>query len=935
MANPEIIVQKDPHCSFSVCYLNIQCLRNKVHLLDAYLSDSDYDLVCLLEHWLADDEIGCLDFTDYHIVSYFCRSVRSHGGVAIFARKSLKCDNMAWAAKLSVEFACELSGVYLPERNVYVLAVYRTGVSDVAVLETVLVQVLNKILKNPSASIILGGDFNIRFDKNDVVSLRFLTFLQSFGLIRTIHDYTRGLSCIDNIFTNCKDYKARVINPYLSDHSSVCISVNIESAGVYNNSLAVFRPVTLRGLFTLYGLVQGIDWSYVDSHAISINCRFDIFIADIEDCIEKSFPLRSRRADSRKVEVKWFSERLRSIRETWRFLQAATARPELVEHAKVYQSFYKREIMLAKKRAFSKYIENSSNAVSGAWRVVNCHRKTRQVGPHASLTPDLMNRHFSHCAETLLDRLPSPVNDSLHYLQLSGGSGLVDAFRFLGVTPIQVRDAIYSLKKSDSKDIFGINGRIVKCIGDLIYLPLTKLFNCCIEAGVFPEVLKTALVIPVHKRGPNDNPDNFRPISLLPIIGKIFEKLLKGQIEAYVSGANLLHCKQYGFRKGRSTTDAVDSLLCGVRECFESDRYFGSLFCDLTKAFDCVPHNLLLTKLKYYGFDRVSIQLLASYLSNREQLVSIGGKNSGLQCVKYGVPQGSILGPLLFLLHINDLPYCVNAQFTLFADDTTVSVSDSSLTNLEYRLGEVRSAVEDWFLANRLGLNAAKSQTMLFTLKHIPVDSIPAADVKFLGMVLDSKLTWGSHCEYVMGKLAKCTFLLRNLRPIISDSVMLRVYYALFDSLLRYGILAWGHSAAAKELFALQRRAVRIVAGIEYRSCCRGSFRNFKILTLPCLFILECLKWTHTNAETFHTSFDVHGRETRFGKHIRVPYHRVYAGRCGKSYFGPLLYNLLPDSVKSYGSVLFGVRLKRFLAAKAYYSVVECLDDRFSDILDL
>lgn len=206
--------------------------------------------------------------------------------------------------------------------------------------------------------------------------------------------------------------------------------------------------------------------------------------------------------------------------------------------------------------------------------------------------------------------------------------------------------------------------------------------------------------------------------------------------------------------------------------------------------------------------------------------------------------------------------------------------------------------------------------------------------VRFLGVKFDTRLSWSSHGDSVMKKLSSCTFLLRSLKELVSDRMIVRVYFALFDSVLRYGILAWGHSSIMGDLFALQRRAVRVVAGIGYRSCCQGGFRSLGILTLPCLYVFECLKWVHASRSGFVTGSEIHGRNLRYGGNIRIPYHRVSASRCGKSYYGPLIYNLLPDTMKACRTKTFAVRLKRFLAAKAYYSVNECLKDKFSNIGD-
>lgn len=918
-----------------VCFFNVQSLSNKIHLLDAFLIDKDYDVICLTEHWLVNGKVEYMRLTNYEIVSYFCRSSRIHGGVAIYAREGLGCVGSAWVANLSVQFTCELSCVYLPARNTYIIALYHTDDSDMAGLEDVMNHVLGKLSANPTATIILGGDFNIHFNKNNSESATFLSFMASFGLKKTIFANTRGGNCLDNVFTNACSYVAGVEELRLSDHLPVYIFLNTDSDPPGCPGVEFYRPISQSGLNLLYGLVEMIDWSYIYSNAISVNAKFDILMSDLTGCIESAFPERLRRAtNAGTLSVDWFSDELRDIRETLCFLKEAASRdPTLKQYANKYQLYYKAEIIKAKKVAYDRYIKNAGNVVSGAWKVVNSYRQTRSVQPDSSLAPDVLNSHFTNSAELLLSRLPASVRDSRCYLMRSGRERPTGTFSFAPVTPVQVRDVIFSLKQSNSRDLFGMNSKIIKCIGNLVYVQLAELFNLCIGGGVFPDVLKTALVIPIHKSGPSDNPDNFRPISLLPLVGKIFEKLLKEQLVEYLEGSGLLHSSQFGFRRGRTTIDAINDLLDGARDAFESNGYFGSLFCDLSKAFDCVPHGLLISKLTYYGLDCSSVRLLDSYLKDRSQMVRIGGRCSSSKPVRSGVPQGSVLGPILFLIHINDLPHSVDAQFHLFADDTTVSISDSSQEELERRLGGMQDGVEDWFRANGLTLNASKTQTLLFSLRKSYEGIISVGSAKFLGIVLDSKLLWGPHSEYVLRKLSKYIFLVRSLRPLVSGHVLLRAYYALVDSVLRYGILAWGHSPAAQDLFAFQRRAVRVVASVGYRDCCRHSFKALGILTLPSLYILECLKFMHANYNVYTLNAEVHGRDTRSGHLIRVPYHRVNATRCGTTYYGPRLYNYLPPDLKRCDRKLFITRVKRYLADKAYYSIEECLDEHFEGIL--
>lgn len=916
----------------TVFHLNIQCLRNKVEVFDAFLADKNYDIVCLTEHWLTYDEVDFVNFTNYKVVSFFCRTSHIHGGVLILARRSVGCVGMDWVAGLSVEFTCELCSISIPDMNAVVIATYRTGTGDLGSFQDITGEVLERILHNLTVTVVLVWDFNIHFNEPGSVALDFVNFLGTFGLRRTVFEPTRLKNCIDNAFTNADNFDSTVLKPFLSDHYAVHVSFHLSNVRTECSSYIKLRSITDSGLFKLYNIIESVDWSFLD-YDVSVSIKSELFLDTLVDAVNLCFPEKYVAVTpGRDLLGQWFNKDLFNMRETLRFMREALVRensPELRQIVGRYQAGYKSKVNEAKRRAHDAVLNRAVNFSAGAWKIVNSYRGRckKQVGEN--LDAHTINDYFSHIADRIIRHIPPSVHESSYYL--SKTSDFVGEFTIREVSPVEIRNAIFSMKNSSSYDMFFMNTKILKCIGNLIYLPLCRLINMCIRRGVFPDVLKTARVIPVHKHGPTDDPDNFRPISLLPLIGKVFEKVVKGQIDTYLCENNILNKSQFGFRKGLSTASAINDLTDYIHSSFEDKSMTGTIFCDLSKAFDCVSHGLLLKKLGHYGFSTHSVNLIASYLNGRRQFVSLRGVSSDTVLITCGVPQGSILGPILFLIYINDLAYCLpsDVRSTLYADDTTLAVQENSFKDLCDRLCGVRSKVGDWFASNQLSLNAAKSETVVFTLSKVYNVN---HTVKFLGVMLDSKLNWNTHIDYTSSKVAKNIYLLRNIKPLVSEVVALMAYRSLVESYLRYAVLSWGHAPAAKRLFGFQRRAVRVVAGIGYRDDCRSCFVQFKLMTLPSIYILECLKYVKMNEDNFSTRSMVHDHCTRYAGDLVVPCHRLSATRSGIRFLGPWLFNLLPSSIRNLPVGEFTRRIADYLLTEAFFSVQECIDGDFAGI---
>lgn len=356
-----------------------------------------------------------------------------------------------------------------------------------------------------------------------------------------------------------------------------------------------------------------------------------------------------------------------------------------------------------------------------------------------------------------------------------------------------------------------------------------------------------------------------------------------------------------------------------VVKSLEKGEAVGLTLCDLSRAFDCISHDLLVQKLFRYGIRGNSLQLFHSYLSNRKQCVVLNQDISELTCMSRGVPQGSILGPLLFIIYINDLfnnvlPYnCI-----CYADDTSLSYSDKDYTSLCAKKYDLVFKASTWFTQNYLKLNCDKTQEIIISTRNYMTSGSSA---KILGITIDDSLSWGPHITEIKRKLSSSIFVIAKLRDIINQSSLLSVYYALFHSHLSYAVHLWGNSSNASEVFTLQKKIVRIIVRANYTDHCKPFFIQLKILTLPSLYIFYQLLEIYKNKKHFVLNEDIHTYSTRSSKLIRKPNNRLC--KSDKNSLNVNLFNILPDIIKHLHFNLFKKSLKAFLVKHAFYSVDE------------
>lgn len=369
-----------------------------------------------------------------------------------------------------------------------------------------------------------------------------------------------------------------------------------------------------------------------------------------------------------------------------------------------------------------------------------------------------------------------------------------------------------------------------------------------------------------------------------------------------------------------------------------------AIFTDMSKAFDRVEHHTLLNKLENYGIRGNVLNLIKSYLTDRKQHTEISRvctktKHeykylSSSRITKFGVPQGSVLGPLLFLLYINDLPRQIHHPMTLFADDSTVIIECLNKTEYKKDINNTLKTIINWLNKNNLEINLTKTQVMHFyqrpepdniTVKYHKQCVDTTTITKFLGVHIDNKLTWKHHAENVCNKLSKSAYVLYSLSKKVNINTLVTAYHGLVASSLRYGVIFWGNCSEKERIFRAQKRCLRSMTGLKSTESCQPVFKSLKILTLPSLYLLEVALFVKTNQRLFPSLVD---KRQRSGP-IRSQYKKqLYTGGYQTSLLknniltmGPLVYNELPLYLKDLPTSVFKKKLTKLLLDKCYYSI--------------
>lgn len=869
------------------------------------------------------------------------------GGVAIYINRRYKYKVRH---DLSLFIEGEFESIFIEllskPRNVIVGEIYRVPGTPAQEAVARYELILTNLMAVKSSDIIIGTDQNfdyIRINEHNHTADLFNAHI-SHGLIPVITRPTRithqTASLIDNIYIKLHGHthiQSGIITTSISDHLPVFAFYGKPTGHKLNKTEIQRRDLNEININTIKTRLNTCDWQpLLDMNS---NTGLNYFMNELNKIIDNVAPIKTKiYSAKRRIREPWITQSiLKSSKHVDTLYRHSLNKPKDHPNSILFRQYRNKFIKtkkVAKQNYFHNLFQEHSKDIRKCWEIMrNIIKKSndkstisdtfmvnnKELTSPAEISQEFCN-FFTNVGPDLSKKIPLPTKTYDKYMNTKPP---INSLFLNPTSPFEINSLIKLMKAKKSSGHDNISSWLIKQLNVTICSPIAIIINKSMSEGMFPDDLKIAKIIPIYKSKEKHYFNNYRPISLLSSISKLYEKIVYTRLYNFLNPA--FYDRQFGFRAKRSTIQAIIELNSDIIESYENKQITMSTFLDLSKAFDTIDHEILINKLRLYGIRGVSLNWFRSYLTNRRHYVHYKDNSSPFSNMICGVPQGSVLGPLLFIIYTNDLPQCLkHTKCILFADDTTIYTSDSNLDQLYASLNADLIILSDWFKANKLSLNIGKTVYMIFnkppnidvhTELKLGSEVIKQTNhTKFLGLIIDNELKWTNHIQHVKSKLASSLYALRSSKNILNGKHLKTIYNAMFQPYLDYGIIIWGTAAKhiIKPIETQQKKAIRLISNSPYNAHTASLYKKHNILTIADLHQLHVSKFMyHLNenslpnvlAQLFTPNHEIHPHNTRHRNHPHFEARRTAMANHDIIHKGPKIWNNIHPKIKNATSV--------------------------------